>query len=119
MRDEAARRLRRRRRPAARRPIAEAHLNSTGLGPAYDGLIHFLTSPEDLVSVLALALLAGLRGVEHGRRAVFVLPAASLLGMLSGLAAAATARRCARRGGRLARAAAGWSSPTPGFRFAR
>lgn len=67
---------------------AEAHLNSTGLGPVYDGLIHFLTSPEDLVSALALALLAGLGGVEHGRRAVFVLPAAWLLGMLCGMTAA-------------------------------
>lgn len=24
---------------------ARAHLNSTGMGPIYDGLIHFLTSP--------------------------------------------------------------------------
>src|SRR5271165_5320442 len=36
---------------------AEAHLNSTGMGPFYDGLIHFLMSPEDIVPVLALALL--------------------------------------------------------------
>src|SRR5664279_2478816 len=50
---------------------AEAHLNSTGLGPFYDGLIHFLMSPEDLVPVLALALLAGLRGASYGRRALF------------------------------------------------
>ena len=28
---------------------AEAHLNSTGMGPIYDGLMHFLISPEDLV----------------------------------------------------------------------
>ena len=66
-------------------PSAEAHLNSTGLGPVYDGLTHFLTSPEDLVSALALALLAGLRGDEHGRRAAFVQPVAWLLGMLPGL----------------------------------
>jgi hypothetical protein len=39
-----------------------AHLNSTGMGPIYDGLMHFLLSPEDFVAVLALALLAGLRG---------------------------------------------------------
>jgi hypothetical protein len=32
---------------------AEAHLNSTGMGPFYDGLIHFLMSPEDIVPVLA------------------------------------------------------------------
>jgi len=67
---------------------AEAHLNSTGMGPVYDGLMHFLMSPEDLVPVLALALLAGLRGAAYGRRALFVLPAAWLMGGLAGLAAA-------------------------------
>jgi urease accessory protein len=66
---------------------AEAHLNSTGMGPIYDGLVHFLMSPEDLAPVLALALLAGLRGASYGRRALFVLPAAWLLGGLIGLAA--------------------------------
>ncbi|HZD32838.1 MAG TPA: HupE/UreJ family protein [Candidatus Angelobacter sp.] len=68
---------------------AEAHLNSTGMGPIYDGLMHFLTSPEDLVPVLALALLAGLRGASHGRRALFTIPTAWLLGGLIGLSAAA------------------------------
>ncbi|MCB2020458.1 MAG: HupE/UreJ family protein [Rhizobacter sp.] len=69
---------------------AEAHLESTGMGPVYDGALHFLTSPEDLVPALALALLAGLRGAEHGRRVLFTLPAAWLLGSLAGLATAAT-----------------------------
>lgn len=69
---------------------AEAHLNSTGMGPIYDGLMHFLTSPEDLVPALALALLAGLRGATYGRQALFTLPVAWLLGSLLGLAAAAT-----------------------------
>lgn len=67
---------------------AEAHLNSTGMGPIYDGILHFLTSPEDLVPVLGLALLAGLRGAAYGRRALFVLPAAWLVGGFAGLAAA-------------------------------
>jgi hydrogenase/urease accessory protein HupE len=67
----------------------EAHLNSTGMGPFYDGLMHFLMSPEDIIPVLALALLAGLRGAEFGRRALLVLPSAWLLGSLFGLAAAA------------------------------
>jgi hydrogenase/urease accessory protein HupE len=67
---------------------AEAHLNATGMGPIYDGLMHFLTSPEDLVPVLALALLAGLRGAPCGRRTMFTLPAAWLLGSLFGLSAA-------------------------------
>ena len=70
--------------------VAHAHLNSTGMGPIYDGLMHFLMSPEDLVPVLALALLSGLRGATFGRRTLFVLPAAWLLGGLAGLAASAT-----------------------------
>ena len=77
----------------------EAHLNSTGMGPIYDGLMHFLMSPEDLVPALALALLAGLRGAAYGRRASFTLPVAWLAGSLFGLTAAATTgsagyRRC-------------------------
>lgn len=67
---------------------AEAHLNSTGMGPVYDGLLHFLMSPEDLVPALALALLAGLRGVEFGRRASLTLPVAWLAGSLIGMTAA-------------------------------
>ena len=66
---------------------AEAHLNSTGMGPFYDGLVHFLMSPEDMIPVFALALLAGLRGVNYGRRALFVLPLAWLLGAIAGLTA--------------------------------
>jgi urease accessory protein len=69
---------------------AEAHLNSTGMGPIYDGLMHFLMSPEDLIPALALALLAGLRGSAYGRRAAFTLPAAWFAGSLFGLTAAAT-----------------------------
>ncbi len=64
---------------------AEAHLVTTGLGSLYDGLLHFALTPEDLVPALALALLAGLRGATHGRRALFVLPAAWLLGGVIGL----------------------------------
>jgi hydrogenase/urease accessory protein HupE len=69
---------------------AAAHLNSTGLGPVYDGVAHFLTSPEDLLAVLALALWAGARGASYGRRALFVLPSAWLLGSLLGMTTAAT-----------------------------
>lgn len=68
---------------------AQAHLNSTGMGPIYDGLMHFLMSPEDFLLVLALALLAGLRGANHGRRALFTLPLAWLLSGLAGLSAIA------------------------------
>lgn len=64
---------------------AHAHLNSTGMGPIYDGVMHFVMSPEDLVPALALALFAGLRGARYGREALFALPGAWLLGGLLGL----------------------------------
>jgi len=63
---------------------AQAHLVTTGLGPLYDGITHFLVSFEDLLPVIALSLLAGLNGPQAGRRALFVLPAAWLLGGLAG-----------------------------------
>jgi hydrogenase/urease accessory protein HupE len=59
------------------------------MGPLYDGLMHFLMSPEDMVPALALALFAGLRGESYGRRALFVLPGAWLLGGLCGLTSGA------------------------------
>lgn len=45
-------------------------------------------SPEDLVPVLALALLAGLRGAAYGRKVLFVLPATWPIGGFVGLAVA-------------------------------
>jgi hydrogenase/urease accessory protein HupE len=51
-------------------------------------MLHFLSSPEDLVTAVALALLAGLRGATHARRTMFTLPVAWLLGGLAGLGAA-------------------------------
>lgn len=65
---------------------AQAHLVNTGLGPVYDGISHFVLTPEDLVPALALALLAGQGGPRAGRLALFALPAAWLLGGLAGLA---------------------------------
>jgi hydrogenase/urease accessory protein HupE len=65
---------------------AHAHLVSTGLGPFYDGLSHFMLTPEDLLPALALALLAGLNGAAAGRIALFALPTAWLVGGLFGLA---------------------------------
>jgi len=67
---------------------AEAHLVTTGLGPVYDGISHFLTSPDDLVATFALALLAGQCGPDSARRALIVLPAAWLVGGLAGLSVA-------------------------------
>lgn len=65
-------------------PPAQAHLVETGLGPVYDGIAHFALTPEDLIPALMLAVLAGLRGKEHARRAIFVLPLAWLLAGLVG-----------------------------------
>jgi len=58
---------------------------TTGLGPVYDGIVHFFLSPGDALAALALALLAGLRGPAAGRRTLFILPVAWLAGGLAGL----------------------------------
>ena len=64
--------------------IARAHLTDTGLGPVYDGIAHLLMSFEDLLPVVALALVAGLNGAREGRLALFTLPVAWLLGGAAG-----------------------------------
>jgi urease accessory protein len=63
-----------------------AHLVSTGLGPLFDGIGHLVVTPQDLLPVTAMALLAGLGGKEYSRQVLFVLPVAWLLGGLAGLA---------------------------------
>jgi len=68
-------------------PVAEAHLVTTGLGPLYDGISHFLVSFEDLLPVAAMALLAGMNGAPAGRRALFLLPSAWVAGGLVGFLA--------------------------------
>ncbi len=68
-------------------PVLVAHLVTTGLGPLYDGISHVLVSPDDLLPVLALGALSGLNGASAGRRAVFALPGAWLLGGVLGVAA--------------------------------
>ena len=65
--------------------ISQAHLVNTGLGPFYDGISHLAMSPDDLLTALALALLAGLSGARAGRNVLFLLPPAWLLGGLFGL----------------------------------
>jgi len=67
---------------------SHAHLVSTGLGPFYDGVSHFVFTPEDFLPALALALLAGQRGSRAGRLALFALPPAWLVGGLLGQAVA-------------------------------
>lgn len=65
--------------------VALAHLVNSGLGPFYDGALHLLLSPGDLLGLVAAALLAGLRGARAGRLTVIVLPVAWLLAGLIGL----------------------------------
>ena len=62
-----------------------AHLVSTGLGPLFDGVGHVVVTPEDLLPILALSLLAGLGGRAYGRRVLFTLPVAWFFGGLVGM----------------------------------
>jgi hydrogenase/urease accessory protein HupE len=64
---------------------AEAHLVTTGLGPVYDGIAHLVLSPADLALVVALTLLAGMRGARVGRSILAVLPISWLAGGVTGL----------------------------------
>jgi hypothetical protein len=61
-----------------------AHLVNSGLGPFYDGVAHLFVTPEDVLLVVAVALLAGLGGKRPGRTVLFVLPAAWLAGAVAG-----------------------------------
>lgn len=64
---------------------ADAHLPTVGLGPVYDGIFHFLMSPEDLIPVVALALLSAQRGPSFGRRVLWLVPLAWFAGGLTGM----------------------------------
>ena len=64
---------------------AVAHLVTSGLGPFYDGALHLAISPEDLLGLIAVTLLAGLCGSRASRLTVFVLPLAWLAAGLVGL----------------------------------
>lgn len=65
-------------------PDARAHLTDSGFGPFYDGLAHPFVAVDDLLPVVALGLLAGLRGARCGRSALFTLPVAWAAGMAAG-----------------------------------
>lgn len=62
-----------------------AHLVSTGFGPVYDGIGHFIYSLEELLPLVLLALLAGLNGKAAARSAVFIVPLAWFAGGIAGL----------------------------------
>ena len=69
---------------------AHAHLVNTGLGPVYDGISHLFLSFDDLLPVVAMALLGGLNGADAARRVLFALPAAWLIGGIAGNLAGVT-----------------------------
>jgi hypothetical protein len=64
--------------------LAHAHLVSTGLGPVYDGMVHFALTPEFVLPALAIAILSGLRGKRHARGALVALPVAWLVAGIAG-----------------------------------
>jgi len=70
---------------------AHAHLVNSGLGPFYNGTLHLLLSPEDLLAVLAVGLLAGQSGKASARWAAIVLPLVWGGTALAGLAVGAVA----------------------------
>jgi hydrogenase/urease accessory protein HupE len=65
--------------------LALAHMMTTGLGPVYDGALHLLISPGDLLGLVAITLLAGLRGARAGRLTVITLTVVWFAGGLAGL----------------------------------
>ena len=69
---------------AALPDAAQAHLVTSGLGPLYDGILHLLLSPDDLVPVLAMAVVAGMNGRAAGRYVLFALVAAWSAGGMAG-----------------------------------
>ena len=64
---------------------AHAHLVQTGFGTFYDGVVHLAITPEDLLLVLGLGLLAGLCGAATSRSTLVGLPGAWLAGGVAGM----------------------------------
>lgn len=63
---------------------AHAHLVETGFGAFYDGLAHLALTPADLLVVIAVALVAGQRGKQAARWALFAMPVAWITGGVLG-----------------------------------
>ncbi|WP_429819697.1 HupE/UreJ family protein [Ensifer sp. B1-9] len=64
--------------------IAHAHLVNSGVGPFYDGAIHLLLSPTDVIRLIALSLLAGAQRPASARAIVLAAPIALFLTSLAG-----------------------------------
>lgn len=65
--------------------LAQAHLVNSGLGPFYDGALHLLLSPADVLGLVAATLLAGLHSARAGRLTATILPVTWFLAGLAGL----------------------------------
>jgi hypothetical protein len=65
---------------------AQAHLAVSGMGPIYDGILHFSLSPEDYLPIVGLAFFAGLHGAKTARWALGALASAWLAGGLAAMA---------------------------------
>ena len=64
---------------------AHAHLVQTGFGTFYDGMVHLMLTPADLLAVLGFGLLAGSGGAAASRGVLLALPGAWLIGGLIGV----------------------------------
>lgn len=54
--------------------VAHAHLVNSGVGPFYDGALHLLLSPMDIVRLIALCLFAGTQEPAAARTSAVVAP---------------------------------------------
>ena len=66
---------------------AHAHLRDTGLGPVADGAAHLFLSFDDLLAVVAMAVLASQHDEATAQRAAGTLPGAWFIGGFAGFAA--------------------------------
>jgi hydrogenase/urease accessory protein HupE len=64
---------------------ADAHLVNTGFGPFYDGISHLFVTAPDLLVVVALGLLAGMRGKATSRGMLLAITLAWSIGGVMGL----------------------------------
>jgi urease accessory protein len=64
---------------------AHAHLVQTGFGTFYDGMVHLVLTPTDLLAVLGFGLLAGSCGAAASRGVLLALPGAWFIGGLVGV----------------------------------
>lgn len=70
--------------------VAHAHLVNSGLGPFYDGALHLILSPLDIVRLITLSLFAGGDGIRTGRFVVVLAPVAWFFAGAAALAFDAT-----------------------------